>query len=170
MNGLSSGLEHLAAAISDAGDSWIIPTPYYYAFKQDLGAVSKVGIVGVEVEEGRQGEMEEVEACEREMQRREREGETSKVKAIILSNPHNPLGAFPFLSSLLSRDLTIAFLTPTQASATSLRSSSRTLDSLRSGISTSFPTRFTHSGSSFYSSLMSSDQLRVLLQCVSSPA
>lgn len=98
MNGVTSALSHLAASISDVGDSWLATKPMYYSFVRDLGAFSKVGLVSVDVADGQHGEMGEVEACEAELQRRERAG-GSKISAILLCNPHNPLGAsFPPLS------------------------------------------------------------------------
>ncbi|GAA5983427.1 hypothetical protein JCM11641_007845 [Rhodosporidiobolus odoratus] len=90
-NGLSSMIEHLAACISDEGDSWLIPAPWYNGFLQDLSATSKVEIASVDVPDGEQGELGEVGALEEEMQRREKEG-GSKITAILVTNPHNPLG------------------------------------------------------------------------------
>ncbi|CEQ41537.1 SPOSA6832_03261, partial [Sporobolomyces salmonicolor] len=91
-NGLSPMIEHLAAVISDAGDAWLLPGEYYNAFKQDLGATSLVDIANVELREGEHGELAEVEAMEREMQRRKAEGLASKITAVLVTNPHNPLG------------------------------------------------------------------------------
>ncbi|GAA5870829.1 hypothetical protein JCM8547_001718 [Rhodosporidiobolus lusitaniae] len=90
-NGLSSTIEHLASCISDPGDSWIIPTPYYNGFTEDLGATAKVDIVAVPIPEGEHGETGEVEALEAELARRRQEG-GSKVTAILVTSPHNPLG------------------------------------------------------------------------------
>lgn len=98
-NGLSSLIEHLAACTADAADCWLIPAPYYNGFTQDLNATSKVGIASVEIPEGQHGELGEVEALEKEMQRRSRDKALPKIAAVLVTNPHNPLGPFPFFSS-----------------------------------------------------------------------
>ncbi|GAA6028536.1 hypothetical protein JCM8097_007269 [Rhodosporidiobolus ruineniae] len=90
-NGATSSIERLAACISDEGDSWLFPTPYYNSFPEDLGMTSKVGLVGVHVPEGQHGEMGEIEALEAEMVRRKGKGAT-KITAVLVTNPHNPLG------------------------------------------------------------------------------
>ncbi|GAA5907497.1 uncharacterized protein JCM6883_001224 [Sporobolomyces salmoneus] len=91
-NGMSPMLEHLATVISDEGDCWVLPAPWYNGFRGDLEATAKVRIVSVEVEMGKEGEIEEVEAMEREMQRRKDAGNEAKVTAVLLTNPSNPLG------------------------------------------------------------------------------
>ncbi|GAA5873886.1 hypothetical protein JCM16303_002622 [Sporobolomyces ruberrimus] len=91
-NGMSSMIEHLATVISDAGDGWLLPTPWYNGFKGDLEATARVKIVSVEIEMGKEGELEEVEALDREMQRRKDEGVEQKITAVLVTNPHNPLG------------------------------------------------------------------------------
>lgn len=85
-------IEHLATVISDAGDGWLLPTPWYNGFKGDLEATARVKIVSVEIEMGKEGELEEVEALDREMQRRKDEGVEQKITAVLVTNPHNPLG------------------------------------------------------------------------------
>ncbi|BGO96333.1 hypothetical protein NBRC10512_000333 [Rhodotorula toruloides] len=91
-NGLSSMIEHLAAVISDAEDAWLLPTPWYYSFVRDLGAVSQVRIASVAIPTGQNGTLAEVEAMDAEMERRRRSGVQQKVTAILVTNPHNPLG------------------------------------------------------------------------------
>lgn len=117
-NGLSSMIEHLAAVISDPGDAWLLPAsvlpslsregeitpaddsraldvgrPWYYSFKRDLGATSQVHIASVAIPMGQNGTLAEVEAMDAEMERRQREGVEQKVTAVLVTNPHNPLGA-----------------------------------------------------------------------------
>ncbi|GAA5960855.1 hypothetical protein JCM3765_000844 [Sporobolomyces pararoseus] len=91
-NGMSPMIEHLATVISDEGDGWLLPTPWYNGFKNDLEATAKVEIVSVEIEMGQEGELAEVKAMEREMQRRKDQGVEQKITAVLIANPHNPLG------------------------------------------------------------------------------
>ncbi|GAA6019099.1 hypothetical protein JCM11491_002846 [Sporobolomyces phaffii] len=91
-NGMSSMLEHLATVISDEGDGWLLPTPWYNGFKGDLENTAKVHIVSVEVEMGCEGELQEVNAMDREMQRRKDQGVEQKITAVLVTNPANPLG------------------------------------------------------------------------------
>ncbi|GAA5933492.1 uncharacterized protein JCM15063_001326 [Sporobolomyces koalae] len=91
-NGMSSMLEHLATVISDERDGWLLPTPWYNGFKGDLEATARIEIVSVEIEMGQEGELEEVATLEREMQRRKDEGITQRITAVLVTNPHNPLG------------------------------------------------------------------------------
>lgn len=91
-NGMSPMLEHLATVISDEGDGWLLPSPYYNGFVGDLEATAKVRIVCVEIQVGQEGELDEVRAMDREMQRRKDEGVEQKITAVLVTNPHNPLG------------------------------------------------------------------------------
>lgn len=69
----------------------ILATPYYNSFEEDFGHRSEVNLVSVDIKEGEHGELAEVERLEAEMQRREKEG-GARVKAVLLTNPHNPMG------------------------------------------------------------------------------
>ncbi|GAA5824944.1 hypothetical protein JCM11251_006033 [Rhodosporidiobolus azoricus] len=91
-NGVSSMIEHLAACTADEGDCWLIPAPYYNGFTMDLNATSKVGIASVQIPEGQHGELGEVEVLEKELQRRAMDETLPKVTAVLVTNPHNPLG------------------------------------------------------------------------------
>ncbi|BGP17694.1 hypothetical protein JCM10213v2_005733 [Rhodosporidiobolus nylandii] len=125
-NGLSSMIEHLAACISDEGDSWIIPAPWYNGFAQDLNSTSKVDIASVDIPDGQHGEMGEVEALEDEMQRRKRE-DGPKITAVLVTNPHNPLG-FCYKRDVLLDALSV--FDPPDASDTALFTSILSLDVL----------------------------------------
>lgn len=59
---------------------------------RDLGAVSQVRIASVAIPTGQNGTLAEVEAMDAEMERRRRSGVQQKVTAILVTNPHNPLG------------------------------------------------------------------------------
>ncbi|GAA6063704.1 hypothetical protein JCM10212_004431 [Sporobolomyces blumeae] len=91
-NGMSPMIEHLATVIADEGDGWLLPTPWYNGFKNDLEETARVRLVSVAIEHGREGEVDEVRAMDREMQRRKDEGSAQKITAVLVTNPHNPLG------------------------------------------------------------------------------
>lgn len=89
-SGLSGFLDRAASALCDPGECILIPRPYYNAFVEDFGARSEVAVVGAGNERVA-GTLAEVEAVERELVRRKRAGE-AEVRAILVTNPHNPLG------------------------------------------------------------------------------
>ena len=84
-------IDTLARVLFDAGDACILATPYYNAFDEDFRARGDVSLIGVCPPEGKNGELEEVEAIAKELDKNEREG-GPKVKAVLVTNPHNPLG------------------------------------------------------------------------------
>lgn len=90
-NGLSSILDHSSAVMANPGDAYILARPFYNAFEQEFGNRSQVDIVGVVIPEGEHGQRGEIEAFEREMQRQSRSGQASKIKAVLVTNPYNPL-------------------------------------------------------------------------------
>lgn len=104
-------------------------TPYYNAFEGDHMDRSEVELVGVQIEDGEHGELAEVRRLEQEMQRRAEEG-GAKVRAVLITNPHNPLGEF----STAKRRCIAADLYSAQASAIGRRRCSSTVASLKSGI------------------------------------
>ncbi|GAA5879677.1 hypothetical protein JCM3774_002405 [Rhodotorula dairenensis] len=91
-NGLSPMIEHVAAVVSDPEDAWLVPAPYYNGFVPDLNATSQVRIAAVEIPLDEYGTAAEVERLHAEMERRQRERVEQKVTAVLLTNPHNPLG------------------------------------------------------------------------------
>ncbi|TKA55526.1 hypothetical protein B0A53_02702 [Rhodotorula sp. CCFEE 5036] len=91
-NGLSPMIEHVAAVIADPEDAWLIPAPYYNGFVPDLNATSQVRIASVHVPHEKCNTLAEVELMHAEMERRERDSEKQKITALLLTNPHNPLG------------------------------------------------------------------------------
>lgn len=103
-------IEHLATVISDEGDGWLLPTPWYNGFKGDLEATAQVQIVSVKIEQGQEGELEEVRALDREMQRRKDEGFEQKITAVLVTNPHNPLGKYNSLLAASRRGTNICEL------------------------------------------------------------
>ncbi|GJN90234.1 hypothetical protein Rhopal_003233-T1 [Rhodotorula paludigena] len=91
-NGLSPMIEHIAAVISDPGDQWLLPAPWYNGFVPDLNAASQVGIASVSIPAGKNGTLAEVEAMHAEMERRAGDKSAPKITAVLVTNPHNPLG------------------------------------------------------------------------------
>lgn len=91
-NGLSPMIEHVAAVIADPAEAWLIPAPYYNGFVPDLNATSQVRIASVHVPHESCNTLAEVELMHAEMERRERQSEKQKITAVLLTNPHNPLG------------------------------------------------------------------------------
>lgn len=91
-NGLSPMIEHVAAVVADPEDAWLIPAPYYNGFVPDLNATSQVRIASVHVPHEKCNTLAEVELMHAEMERRERDSEKQKITALLLTNPHNPLG------------------------------------------------------------------------------
>ncbi|KAG0657426.1 hypothetical protein C6P46_006500 [Rhodotorula mucilaginosa] len=91
-NGLGAMIEHIAAAISDPGEAWLVSAPYYYGFGPDLDANSQVQIASVHVPREQCNTLAEVELLDAEMERRERDVVKPKITAVLITNPHNPLG------------------------------------------------------------------------------
>ncbi|KAK4699704.1 hypothetical protein P7C70_g6555, partial [Phenoliferia sp. Uapishka_3] len=90
-NGLTTMIDTLATVICDRGEAWLLPTPFYNAFPDDLMSKAGVEVVRGVVPEGTHGELGEVEALERVMQARKVLGGAA-VRAVLVTNPHNPLG------------------------------------------------------------------------------
>ncbi|XP_075423359.1 1-aminocyclopropane-1-carboxylate synthase-like protein 1 [Ascaphus truei] len=95
LNGCGSLFSALAAVLCDAGDAVLIATPFYGGITQSIFLYSSVKLVYVHLESkisapGTRPFQLTVQALERTLQAAIAEG--SKVKALVLINPHNPLG------------------------------------------------------------------------------
>ncbi|KAM0749544.1 PLP-dependent transferase [Meredithblackwellia eburnea MCA 4105] len=90
-NGTTHLLDQLARAICEPGEAIMIPAPFYTAFPGDFYLRSDVATVKVTIEEKDIGGLGEVRTLERELERRAAAGEP-KVRAVVLTNPANPLG------------------------------------------------------------------------------
>jgi len=90
MTGVSAILSNLFYCICDDGDSVLIPAPYYSAFDSDLRAYCNLErvLVPLDAEAGYRLSVTALEAAYSNVQ------QTSgrKPKAVLLTNPHNPLG------------------------------------------------------------------------------
>ncbi|KAJ5342322.1 hypothetical protein N7541_011446 [Penicillium brevicompactum] len=96
--GLASAIDGLAWSICGDGDGILVPRPFYNGFTVDLLNRSNVQIVGVTYQyiEG-YFDLDDLfrpdvnaKALERALQRARNDG--INVKALMISNPHNPLG------------------------------------------------------------------------------
>ncbi|KAJ6256713.1 hypothetical protein Dda_8579 [Drechslerella dactyloides] len=88
--GVSGTLDILVHAIADEGEAVMIGRPIYTGFQHDLFQRSKVRLVPVSLKGVDPMGVEAVEVYERELERQR--GLGVKVRAMILCNPHNPLG------------------------------------------------------------------------------
>lgn len=95
LNGCGSLFSALAAVLCDPGDSVLIPTPFYGGITQSIYLYSGIKLVYVHLESkvtspGTRPFQLTVSKLESTLQTAKEEGVT--VKAMILLNPHNPLG------------------------------------------------------------------------------
>lgn len=95
MNGCGSVFSALAAVLCDPEDSILIPSPFYGVIKEDVGLYSSVKLRHVPLDSQPTGNdvrpfQLTVEKLESSFEEAKREG--LNVKALILLNPHNPLG------------------------------------------------------------------------------
>ncbi|KAF3918310.1 hypothetical protein ABW21_db0205137 [Orbilia brochopaga] len=88
--GVSGTIDLLIHAISDEGEAVLVGRPLYTGFQHDLFQRSKVKLVPVSLKDVDPMGEEAVEVYEKELERQRALG--VKVRAVILCNPHNPLG------------------------------------------------------------------------------
>ncbi|XP_018410417.1 PREDICTED: 1-aminocyclopropane-1-carboxylate synthase-like protein 1 [Nanorana parkeri] len=104
LNGCGSLFSALAAVLCDAGDSILIPTPFYGGITQSIFLYSGIKLAYVHLTSkvtssgGRPFQLT-VQKMESALQTAKEEGTT--VKALILINPHNPLGDVYSASEML---------------------------------------------------------------------
>ena len=84
--GVGAALSNLFFAICDAGDAVLIPSPYYSAFDSDLRSVCDLKRVPVRLA------AEKGYALTRDALDRAYAKHGGRTKALLLTNPHNPLG------------------------------------------------------------------------------
>lgn len=83
--GCTVALETLATLLSEPGDVWLIPAPYYSSFVDDINERAGVIPVGVTCDETL-----DRNAFEEAYERVTKEGK--KVSAVLFSSPNNPIG------------------------------------------------------------------------------
>jgi len=83
--GAAACLNNLFLSICEAGDSVLIPAPYYAAFDADLGAICALKRIPVRL---RQGDF----ALTRSALDKAYAASGNAAKALLLTNPHNPTG------------------------------------------------------------------------------
>lgn len=98
-NGCSSAVEHLAWAIADPGDVFLLGRPYYNTFVPDLVLRTGCKVVAVDFEEIDPLGLEAVGRYEIVLKEAITKGQ--RVAGLIISNPHNPLGRCYTPSTLL---------------------------------------------------------------------
>jgi 1-aminocyclopropane-1-carboxylate synthase len=89
-NGVSSAMEHCSWALCDPGDGILLGRPYYRGFLGDLGCRPNVHVVPVSFGTEDPLDVSSVAEYERALLTSLHQG--VKIKAIMLCNPHNPLG------------------------------------------------------------------------------
>ncbi|KAL0778461.1 hypothetical protein CaCOL14_006114 [Colletotrichum acutatum] len=96
--GLASAIDALAWTFCDEGDAILIPQPLYNGFKVDILNRSKVQVIGISYT-GVEGysildDLFDPEVNRKAITRALDRAKSSgvKVKALLISNPHNPLG------------------------------------------------------------------------------
>uniref|UniRef100_A0A8C9QYF9 1-aminocyclopropane-1-carboxylate synthase-like protein 1 n=1 Tax=Scleropages formosus TaxID=113540 RepID=A0A8C9QYF9_SCLFO len=96
MNGCGSLFSCIAAVLCDPGDGMLIPTPFYGAITEDVQLYSGVRLVHAPLDcqvgpgHHRRPFQLRVEKLQEALEEATREGVT--VRAVIVLNPHNPLG------------------------------------------------------------------------------
>ena len=89
-NGVSAATEHCSWALCDPGDGILLGRPYYRSFLKDLGTRPNVQVVPVSFGIRDPLDVSSVAEYERALLSSLQKG--VKIKAIMLCNPHNPLG------------------------------------------------------------------------------
>ncbi|KAL8852215.1 MAG: hypothetical protein Q9221_002925 [Calogaya cf. arnoldii] len=88
--GVTSIIDLVTVGVADEGDGILVGRPLYTSFAKDVSSRAGARMIPVSAE-GRDPMSEEmVEEFEKELQKQESQG--TKIRAIILSSPHNPLG------------------------------------------------------------------------------
>ncbi|KXH53160.1 hypothetical protein CNYM01_01881 [Colletotrichum nymphaeae SA-01] len=100
-NGCSSAVEHIAWAIANPGDAFLLGRPYYNTFVPDL--VLRTGCKVIPVDFGPIDPLaaEAVDHYKRALEKAAMGG-CQRVAGLIISNPHNPLGRCYSRDSLLN--------------------------------------------------------------------
>ncbi|OKL59590.1 hypothetical protein UA08_05350 [Talaromyces atroroseus] len=101
-NGVSSAIEHCSWAFCDPGEGILVGRPYYRGFNRDFGLRPGSKLVPVSFEGMDPLSVSAVSRYEDAI--RDSHGQGCRIRAIMLCNPHNPLGrcySRPFLVELM---------------------------------------------------------------------
>lgn len=88
--GLTTMVGQVGRVLANRGDGILVMAPYYGGFNVSLAIQHGLTPLKVRVDVGDVGTVREVEALEKT--RRESEAAGTRVRAVLLCNPHNPLG------------------------------------------------------------------------------
>ncbi|KAF9080921.1 hypothetical protein BGX23_001508, partial [Mortierella sp. AD031] len=100
--GCSATVDNFTFCVCDPGDGVLITTPFYGGFNTDIMAKSKAKVIGVHLEGVDPFGLDQIQLLQEAVDRARDQG--TRVRAFVLSNPHNPLGRN------FSREVIIAFL------------------------------------------------------------
>ncbi|GAA5956944.1 hypothetical protein JCM21900_006714 [Sporobolomyces salmonicolor] len=89
-SGCGSVIDLLVSVLADQGDGILVSIPHYNGFTFGFSCRNGVEAVGVRLEEGKEASVEALEAYEHAL--RECDAKGQKIRAVMLCNPHNPLG------------------------------------------------------------------------------
>jgi aspartate/methionine/tyrosine aminotransferase len=89
-NGVTTSIEGCAFALGNKGDGFLLGQPYYGSFPHDVGDRAGIKVAGVKFGHVDPISLEAAAKYEEALLQSESLG--TKVKALILCNPHNPLG------------------------------------------------------------------------------
>jgi 1-aminocyclopropane-1-carboxylate synthase len=89
-SGCGSVIDLLVSCLADPGDGILVARPYYNGFGASFECRNEVKAVGVQLPIGREADIAAIEAYEITLLESEANG--VKIRAIMICNPHNPLG------------------------------------------------------------------------------
>jgi aspartate/methionine/tyrosine aminotransferase len=89
-NGVTTSIEGCAFALGNEGDGFLLGQPYYGSFPYDVGDRAGIKVVAVTFGDVDPFSLDAVAKYEEALVQSEKSG--TKVKALILCSPHNPLG------------------------------------------------------------------------------
>ncbi|KAI8363515.1 pyridoxal phosphate-dependent transferase [Mortierella sp. GBAus27b] len=100
--GCSAIIDNFTFCVCDPGDGILITTPFYGGFNADIMDKSKARVIPVHLGNVSPFDVAHVELMQQAVDKATAEG--TRIRAFVLSNPHNPLGR------IYSRELIIEFL------------------------------------------------------------
>ena len=89
-NGAGSGVSNFSFCVGEPGDGILVGRPLYTGFFEDITALAKIEVVQVSMHDADPVGVDAVPEYEKAILESEKNG--TKIRAILLSNPHNPFG------------------------------------------------------------------------------